>query len=199
MRATATCGATSRLRTERGQLAHAGDTAREHHLDGILNQRRLERHHLGDEIAIALEVRPAVRVADVQPLVHDLAGAGAVEDQRRRVAEVAGGIHNGPGNPGRQQVADQRLAVAPLDQRSAAHDERERPVNLLDDRPGEIEAPPRHERNLDAGIRGLPDRFAIRRRHLPAAVEKRAVDVQGDQADHRDLTMSVGTDDVGRN
>ncbi|MCK7521763.1 MAG: hypothetical protein MZV64_30805 [Ignavibacteriales bacterium] len=93
-------------------------------------------------------------------------------------------LEDGPRRLGRQQVTDQRAAVPLLDQRAAAHDEGERPVELVDDRPGEVEPPPRHERHLDAGVGGAADRVAVRRRHLPAAVEERAVDVQGDQSNH---------------
>ena len=86
---------------------------------------------------------------------------------------------------GGQQVADERLAVAALDQRAAAHDERERRVDLLDDRPGEIEPPPRHERHFDAGVGGPPDGVTVHRRHLPLAVEQGAVHVEGDETNHR--------------
>ena len=62
------------------------NVAREHDLDRILGQRVLQRHDLGDEVAVAVEVGAPVRVGEVEALVHHLRGPRSIEDEGGRVA-----------------------------------------------------------------------------------------------------------------
>ena len=64
----------------------------------------------------------------------------------------------------RQQAAHQRLAVAGLDDRAVAQDERQRPRQLLEDRPREVVAAAGRQRHLDARVDRPRDRVAVRRR-----------------------------------
>ena len=50
---------------------------------------------------------------------------------------------------------------------------------------GEVKAAARDERDGDAARRRLGQRLVMRIRQTPAAVEQRAIDVDGEQADHR--------------
>ena len=47
-----------------------------------------------------------------------------------------------------------------------------------------MEAAAGDEGDLDAGARGGDERVAVRVRHVPPAVEERAIDVHREQADH---------------
>ena len=54
----------------------------------------------------------------------------------------------------------------------------------VDDRAGEMKAAPGDERDLDAARRRLDQRVAMRVGQPAAAVEQRAVDVDGEKTDH---------------
>ena len=171
-------------RGERG--AHASDGSDEHHLNGIFGKAAFERSAFGDVFAIALIVAAADGIVPVHALENDLVLAGAVENHSSAGAECVRGGENFSGDCARKQMAEMRFAGFGFDESAIVDDEGESAGNLLGDGAREVEAASRDEDDFDAARVGFKDGVAIGGGKFVAAVEQRAVDIHGDEANgHR--------------
>ena len=87
----------------------------------------------------------------------------------------------------RQQPPHQRLAaslIVTLHDRAVAEDQGQRRRQPLENRPGELVAPPGRNRHLDAGVDGACNGREVCFGNLAVAVEDGTVEVKGDQTDH---------------
>jgi hypothetical protein len=73
------------------------------------------------------------------------------------------------------------FAVLRADDRPIADNHRQRRPNLTSDWKGKVISPASYERYLNASPRSGRDSGAVGLWELPAAVQKRAVNIQGDQ------------------
>ena len=74
-----------------------------------------------------------------------------------------------------------RVAVLRTNQRAVINDHRQRTLEPPRHGHGEVVPPAGHQRDFDAPARRFDNRGAIGLGQLPLAVEKRAVNINGDQ------------------
>ena len=163
------------------------DAAREHHLDGILEQAVLQRKHLGDERAVSSVVPGTRGMRPIESARHQLASARPVEHDCRFSAMARGLRQHVTGDGKRHQPAQECRAVEAADDGAVAGNEDDRQIKLLGNRAGEGEAASGDEGDLDAAIERRGNGASILRRDLPRAIEERAVDVDGKEADGRQM------------
>ena len=123
----------------------------------------------------------------VHPLEDDLSfvdAVGPIEDEGDAVLPGAGPLEDQPGGVAWEKPPHVCPPVLVLDERSVVDDERERKGQRVGDRAGEMEASSGDERDLDAATRGFGQGVSMRVGNPAAAVEQRAVDVDGEQTNH---------------
>jgi len=114
---------------------------------------------------------------------HDLAIGITIEDQRRQLAERPRGIEHGAGNlPIEQQPRDARSIHIAL-HGTVTDNQRDRRGKRLRDRTGERIAAAGDEGDLNPRADRVVNGVDIGLRDLPACVEQRAVNVDGDESD----------------
>ncbi len=133
---------------------------------------------------LALKKRPVARVLPVDLLEDDLALPEAVEHDRGRPAVRQRPAQHVPRRLARQEMPHLGHAPAVLDDGAVAENEGEGTGERLEDRPREVVASSGRERHLDAGVERAGDGRAVRSREMSVAVEKGAVDIEGEQTDH---------------
>ncbi len=115
----------------------------------------------------------------VHPVEHELALVVSIEDDSDAVFECArAGQHVSRSRAG-QDVFQHRPPRGILHDRAVVHDQRDRKPQRLDDVVCEVVAAAGHERDDDPARRGLGHRIAVGVRQPSAAVEQRAIDVDG--------------------
>ncbi len=108
--------------------------------------------------------------------------ARAIEHDGSAVAPGLGDFENARCRFAREQMPQMRFAVLRADERSVAHNHRQWRIDFAGDGHGEVVAATGDEGHLDATARRFGDRDAVRFRQLPLAVQKRAVNIQRDEA-----------------
>src|SRR5437660_6755923 len=167
------------------QHPHRGDAAVEHHLDWILGEHFGERRRrFGDERLVLLVVAAAVRVRPVHAFEDDLALVWPIEHDRHAVLVGARRLEELARHTAAQEIPHLGGAVRLLHERSVVDDERQRNRQQIRDRTREMKAAAGDERDLDAARNGGDDGVAVRLRKASAAVEQRAIDVDGEETDH---------------
>jgi hypothetical protein len=81
-------------------------------------------------------------------------------------------------------VAHERRPARVLHHGAVVHHQRERQAQALRNRFREVITPACHERDDDAGADGVGKGVAVRIGNLAAAVEQRAVDIDGQETNH---------------
>ena len=137
---------------------------------------------MADEVPVPLPIAAPVRVVPVQGLGHDMTLGLPIEQDCTVVAEGPGLFQDPPRRVPCEQATRQRVATQrPLDG-PIRDDERDRlGQHALDDGAGERIAATGDQDHVDAGLERRQHRGDIVVGHPAAAVEQRAVDVDGDE------------------
>jgi hypothetical protein len=114
----------------------------------------------------------------------------AIEDHRGAFAPRLGELQNLGRDGLRKNVAHVGATLFRADQRAVVDDHGERRVDFLGDGQGEIVAAAGDEGHFDAAFCGFGDGGAVGFGNLPAAVEKRAVNIESDEAYRHSLIVS---------
>src|SRR3954464_4688404 len=120
----------------------------------------------------------------VDDFKDDLTFANTVEDDRCTCAMLGDLRENRARHGTREQTSHQRLPVSCLDDRAVAQDQREWTGKGFENGPGKIVAAACGERDFYARVDRSRNGGAIGAGDSAVTVEKRTVDVEGNQADH---------------
>src|SRR5215813_11256227 len=158
---------------------HFRDCAGEHDLDGIFCEGIFKRRNDADVFEIPFVVSVAAGVLFPESLEHELIGDGTIEDDGGAFAPGYGGFENVTRNFFVEEMPEVSFAVRRADESAVVDNHRDWAIELVSDGHSEVVAPAGDQCDFDAAARGFRDGGAVGFGELPAAVEKRAVDVQG--------------------
>ena len=149
-------------------------------MQGIFRQAAFERVCHAQELAIARVIGGADGVIQIHRFNHDLILAPAVKHDSRAISPRARKLQHARGGVFCEQVSQVRLPVLRANHRSVADDHGQRCFDLAGDGQREIVAPARDQGDFNTSPRSGCDSRAIGLGKLPAAVQKRAINIQRD-------------------
>src|SRR4029077_13398357 len=115
-------------------------------------------------------------------LFHDhLVAFRAIKDDAGTFPPRAGYLNYAASSVLLEEMAQPGRAVFVPNHGAVIHDHGERRINLLDHRKSEVVEPAGTQGNLDPAARSFGKGGTIGGRDLPAAIQQRAIDVQGNQ------------------